>query len=67
MHVDFVEDNESWADRALTGALGGDCYGHGTAVASLAAGRFSVGPGRYCSPRHRMSFNSRTRVPNACR
>jgi len=26
MHVDFVEDNESWADRALTGALGAGAH-----------------------------------------
>ena len=35
--ADFVS-GESPSDKARVAAIGGDCYGHGTAVASLAAG-----------------------------
>lgn len=45
MRDDFLSA-ESREDRARTTAMGGDCYGHGTAVASLAAGRYSgLAPG----------------------
>ena len=40
MRGDFL-GAEPWEQRERTRAMGGDCYGHGTAVASLAVGHLS--------------------------
>jgi subtilisin family serine protease len=49
MRGDFLSA-ETREDRARTSEMGGDCYGHGTAVASLAAGRYSGMAGALYNP-----------------
>jgi hypothetical protein len=62
--VNFVEDGVDYI------GAGGDCYGHGTMVASIAAGEGTVAAeGRTAAPRHPPGLSSldgpvrRTRVP----